>query len=103
MDAAALVKSQETALEDAEPRTLRISRGVTTLDKVENRFIRGTAHIPPLASKIKRLGWYGYVRRNHGDYRLEDAMMMIPRRREMGRHFKRYLNVVSGYGIDRSR
>ncbi|KAK3521102.1 hypothetical protein QTP86_001894 [Hemibagrus guttatus] len=60
-----LRKRQESELEVAELKMLRFSLGVTTLDRIRNEYIRGTAHVGRLGDKLReaRLRWFGHVQR----------------------------------------
>ncbi|KAK3537553.1 hypothetical protein QTP70_013786 [Hemibagrus guttatus] len=60
-----LRKRQESELEVAELKMLRFSLGVTRLDRIGNKYIRGTAHVGRLGDKVReaRLRWFGHVQR----------------------------------------
>ena len=70
LETVALTKRQEAELEVAEMKMLRFSLGVTRLDKIENKFIRGSAHVRQLGNKLResRLRWFGHVQRRGEDY-----------------------------------
>ncbi|KAK3528766.1 hypothetical protein QTP70_011183 [Hemibagrus guttatus] len=70
-----LRKRQESELEVAELKMLRFSLGVTRLDRIRNKFIRGTAHVGRLGDKVRedRLRWFGHVQRREMGASVEDA------------------------------
>ncbi|KAK3556306.1 hypothetical protein QTP70_007130 [Hemibagrus guttatus] len=51
-----LRKRQESELEVAELKMLRFSLGVTRLDRIRNKYIRGTAHVGRLGDKVREIG-----------------------------------------------
>ncbi|KAK3525625.1 hypothetical protein QTP70_001448 [Hemibagrus guttatus] len=59
-----LRKRQESELEVAELKMLRFSLGVTRLDRIRNKYIRGTVHVGRLGDKVRkaRLRWFGHLR-----------------------------------------
>ncbi|RXN38888.1 Retrovirus-related Pol poly LINE-1 [Labeo rohita] len=65
LETAALKKRQEAELEVAELKMLRFSLGVTRMDRIENKFIRGTTHVRCFGDKVReaRLRWFGHVQR----------------------------------------
>ncbi|KAK3540940.1 hypothetical protein QTP86_006406 [Hemibagrus guttatus] len=65
LETVSLRKRQESELEVAELKMLRFSLGVTRLDRIRNKFIRGTAHVVHLGDKVReaRLRWFGHVQR----------------------------------------
>ena len=50
-------------MEVAELKMLRLSLGVTRMDKIRNEYIRGTAHVGRFGEKTReaRLRWYGHA------------------------------------------
>lgn len=60
-----LRKDQAQQLHVAEMRMLRWSAGVTLMDKVTNKYIRGSLKVTPISDKLAetRLRWYGHVMR----------------------------------------
>ena len=52
-------------MEVAELKMLRFSLGVTSMDKIRNEYIRGTAQVGKFGEKTReaRLRWYGHLRR----------------------------------------
>ncbi|KAK3572560.1 hypothetical protein QTP86_000430 [Hemibagrus guttatus] len=54
LETMSLKKRQESELEVAELKMLRFSLGVTRLDKIRNKYIRGTAHVGRLGTKLGR-------------------------------------------------
>ncbi|KAK3568084.1 hypothetical protein QTP86_030306 [Hemibagrus guttatus] len=65
LETVSLRKRQESELEVAELKMLRFSLGVTRLDRIRNKYIRGTAHVGHLGDKVRetRLRWFGHVQR----------------------------------------
>ncbi|MCJ8735547.1 hypothetical protein PDJAM_G00248360 [Pangasius djambal] len=70
LETVSLRKRQESELEVAELKMLRFSLGVMTLDRIRNKYIRGTAHIGRLGDKVReaRLRWFGHVQRRESEY-----------------------------------
>ncbi|MCJ8730181.1 hypothetical protein PDJAM_G00181210 [Pangasius djambal] len=70
LETVSLRKRQESELEVAELKMLRFSLGVTTLDRIRNEYIRGTAHVGRLGDKVReaRLRWFGHVQRRESEY-----------------------------------
>ncbi|KAK3552622.1 hypothetical protein QTP86_017898 [Hemibagrus guttatus] len=93
-----LRKRQESELEVAELKMLRFSLGVTRLDRIRNKYIRGTAHVGRLGDKVReaRLRWFGHVQRRESEYigrRMLD--MELPGRRQRGRPKRRYMDGIN--------
>ena len=65
LETVGLTKRQETELEVAELKLLRFSLDVTKLDKIRNKYIRGTTHVTRFKDKAResRLRWFGHVQR----------------------------------------
>ncbi|KAK3557949.1 hypothetical protein QTP86_003877 [Hemibagrus guttatus] len=65
LETVSLRKRQESELEVAELKMLRFSLGVTRLDRIRNKYIRGTAYVGHLGDKVReaRLRWFGHVQR----------------------------------------
>ncbi|MCJ8736401.1 hypothetical protein PDJAM_G00257500 [Pangasius djambal] len=87
LETVALRKRQESELEVAELKMLRVSLGVTRLDRIRNEYIRGTDHVGRLGDKVReaRLRWFGHVQRREREYigrRMLD--MELPGRRRRG-------------------
>ena len=70
LETVALTKRQEAEMEVAELKMLRFSLGVTSMDKIRNEYIRGTAQVGKFGEKTReaRLRWYGHVRRKDDGY-----------------------------------
>ncbi|MCJ8732712.1 hypothetical protein PDJAM_G00214370 [Pangasius djambal] len=70
LETVSLRKRQESELEVAELKMLRFSLGVTSLDRIRNEYIRGTAHVGHLGDKVReaRLRWFGHVQRRESEY-----------------------------------
>ena len=66
LETVALTKTQEVA----ELKMLRFSLGVTRMDKIRNKYIRGTAQVGRFGEKTReaRLRWYGHLRRKDDGY-----------------------------------
>ena len=97
LEAAALTKKQEAELEVAEMRMLRFSLGVTRMDKIRNKFVRGSAHVARFGNKVReaRLRWFGHVQRREEDNIGRRMLMMEPPgRRRRGRPKRRYMDVI---------
>ncbi|KAI5608705.1 janus kinase and microtubule-interacting protein 3, partial [Silurus asotus] len=56
LETVALSKRQEVELEVAELKMLMFSLGVTSMDRIRNEFIRGTAHVGPFRDKREKVG-----------------------------------------------
>ncbi|XP_060743999.1 uncharacterized protein LOC132857897 [Tachysurus vachellii] len=98
LETVTLKKRQESELEVAELKMLRFSLGVTRLDRIRNKYIRGTAHVGSLGDKVReaRLRWFGHVQRRESEYigrRMLD--MELPGRRQRGRPKRRYMDVIN--------
>ncbi|KAK3525944.1 hypothetical protein QTP70_011034 [Hemibagrus guttatus] len=98
LEAVSLRKRQESELEVAELKMLRFSLGVTRLDRIRNKYIRGTAHVGSLGDKVReaRLRWFGHVQRRESEYigrRMLD--MELPGRRQRGRPKRRYMDGIN--------
>ncbi|KAI5088070.1 hypothetical protein C0J45_21613, partial [Silurus meridionalis] len=97
LETGALSKRQEGELEVAELKMLRCSLGVTTMDRIRNEFISGTAHVGRFGDKVRevRLRWFGHVqRRDMGDISRGMLRMETPGRRKRGRPRRRFMDVV---------
>ncbi|KAK3535459.1 hypothetical protein QTP70_016880, partial [Hemibagrus guttatus] len=98
LETVSLKKRQESELEVAELKMLRFSLGVTRLDRIRNKYIRGTAHVGRLGDKVReaRLRWFGHVQRRESEYigrRMLD--MELPGRRQRGRPKRRYMDGIN--------
>ncbi|MCJ8737107.1 hypothetical protein PDJAM_G00020110 [Pangasius djambal] len=98
LETVSLRKRQESELEVAELKMLRFSLGVIRLDRIKNKYIRGTAHIGCLGDKVReaRLRWFGHVQRRESEYigrRMLD--MEMPGRRRRRRQKRRYMVVIN--------
>ena len=93
----ALTKAQENNLEGAEMRMLRWMCGVSKLDKIRNKRIRGTMNMGEITKKVqeRRLKWYGHVMRKEEHYVGRRAMVIkVQGRRKRGRPKRRWLDKV---------
>ncbi|KAK3549896.1 hypothetical protein QTP86_015522, partial [Hemibagrus guttatus] len=98
LETVSLWKRQESELELAELKMLRFPLGLTSLDRIRNEYIRGTAHVARLGNKVReaRLRWFGHVQRRESEYigrRLLD--MELPGRRQRGRPKRWYVDVIN--------
>ncbi|KAK3510979.1 hypothetical protein QTP70_027789 [Hemibagrus guttatus] len=98
LETVSLRKRQESELEVAELKMLRFSLGVTSLDRIRNKYIRGTAHVGRLGDKVREttLRWFGHVQRRESEYigrRMLD--MELPGRRQRGRPKRRYMDGIN--------
>ncbi|KAI5615975.1 hypothetical protein C0J50_8706, partial [Silurus asotus] len=97
LETVSLSKRQEVELEVAELKMLRFSLGVTSMDKIRNEFIRGTAHVRCFGDKVReaRLRWFGHVQRRDMNYIGRRMLRMEPPgRRKRGRPRRRFMDVV---------
>ncbi|KAI5090185.1 hypothetical protein C0J45_20320 [Silurus meridionalis] len=93
----ALSKRQEVELEVAELKMLWFSLGVTTINRIRNEFLRGTAHVGHSGDKVRevRLRWFGHVQRRDMGYISRRMLRMEPPgRRKRGRPRRRFMDVV---------
>ncbi|KAK3517885.1 hypothetical protein QTP70_026212 [Hemibagrus guttatus] len=74
LETVSLRKRQESELEVAELK-MRFSLGVTRLDRIRNKYIRGTAHVGRLGDKVReaRLRWFGHVQRRETMAQFEEV------------------------------
>ncbi|KAK3518525.1 hypothetical protein QTP70_001508 [Hemibagrus guttatus] len=98
LETVSLRKRQESELEVAELKMLRFSLGVTRLDRIRNKYIRGTAHVGHLGDKFReaRLRWFEHIQRRESEYigkRMLD--MELPGRRQRGRPKRRYMDGIN--------
>ena len=92
LETVALTKRQE-----AEMEMLRFSLGVIRMDKIRNRYIRGTAQVGQFGEKTReaRLRWYGHVLRKDDGYIGRTMLRMeLPEERKRGRPKRRFMDVV---------
>ena len=100
LETVALTKSQEAEMEVGELKMLRISLGVTRMDKIRNEYIRGTAQVGKFGEKTRkaRLRWYGvygHLRRKDDGYIGRRMLRMeLPGKRKRGRPKRRFMDVV---------
>ena len=90
-------KEDEERLDVSEMRMLRWTCGVTKLDRIANRYIRGTMKVREVSGKIRerRLAWYGHVERREEDHYLKRIVNMeVPGRRRRGRPKTRWKDCV---------
>ena len=97
LETVAVTKKQVEEMEVAEMKMLRFAMGVTRKDQIRNKYIRGTAKVERLGTKMRegRLRWYGHVMRRDQEYVGRRVMEMeIPGKRKRGRPKRRFLDVV---------
>ncbi|KAI5106867.1 hypothetical protein C0J45_2505, partial [Silurus meridionalis] len=98
LETVTLSKRQEVELEVAELKQFfMFSLGVTTMDRIRNEFIRGTAHVGCFGDKVReaRLRWFGHVQRRDMNY-IDRRMLRMepPCRRKRERPRRRFMDVV---------
>ena len=78
LETVALAKRQEAQMEVAELKMLRVSLGVTRMDKIMNEYIRGSAQVGKFGQKTReaRLIWYGHLWRTYDGYIGRRLLMM---------------------------
>ena len=97
LETVALTKRQEAEMEVAELKMLRCSLGVTRMDKIRNKYIRGTAQVGRFGKKTReaRLRWYGHVLRKDDGYIGRRMLRMeLPGKRKRGKPKRRFMDVV---------
>ena len=80
-------------MELAEVKTLRLSLGVTRMDRSKNEHIRGTEQVGRIGAKVReaRLRWFGHVPRRDSEYISRKMLKMEqPGRRQK----RRFMDVV---------
>ena len=94
LETVALTKRQEAEMEVTE---LKISLGVTRIDKIRNEYIRETAQVGRFGEKTReaRLRWYGHVLRKDDGYIGRRLLRMeLPGKKKRGRPKRRFMDVV---------
>jgi hypothetical protein len=97
METIPLTKSQEAEMETTEMKMLRWAMGVTKVDKIENRYIRGTAHVRCFGDKVReaRMRWFGHVKRRQEAYVGRRMLeMTLPGNRKKGRPKRRFMDAI---------
>jgi hypothetical protein len=76
-------KKHYTKLHTTEMKMLRWAGGVTLMDKVQNKHIRGSMKVTPIEGKIKeaRMRWYGHVMRRDDDHIVRKTLDIQENRR----------------------
>ena len=90
-------RRQEVELEVAELKMLRFSLGVTRMDRIRNKVIRGTTQTGRLGEKSReaRLRWFGHVqRRDSGAIGRRILEMELLGRRRRGSPKRRFMDAV---------
>ena len=87
LETVALMKRQEAEMEVAELKMLRLSLGVTRMDKIRNEYIRGQHRWEGLERKHERQDWDSMV--TYGGkmmvYWEKDAEVRVARKEEIGK------------------
>ena len=97
METVAVTQRQVQKIDVTELKMVRWALGVTRVDKIQNRYIRGTAKIAKLGDKLRsgRLRWYGHVRRRDTEYVGRRVLeMAVPGKRKRGRPNRRWMDAV---------
>ena len=67
------------------------------MDKIRNKYIRGTAHVRRFGEKVReaRLRWFGHVQRRDEEYIGKKVLdIELPGKRKRGRPKRRYMDGV---------
>ncbi|XP_061686368.1 uncharacterized protein LOC133506339 [Syngnathoides biaculeatus] len=97
LETVALKKQRKAELEVAEMKMLRLSLGVSRLNRIRNELIRGTAKVGCFGDKVResRLRWFGHVQRQESEYIGRRVLRMkLPGKRARGRPKKRLMDVA---------
>ncbi|XP_051788414.1 uncharacterized protein LOC127529327 [Erpetoichthys calabaricus] len=97
LETVALTRKQETELEVAELKMLRLALGVTRMDSIRNEYIRGSAQVGRLGDKVREasLRWFGHVQRRDAGYIGRRILRIeLPGKRKRGRPKRRFMDVV---------
>ena len=97
VETVATTEKQLGQTEVAELKMVRWALGITSKDKTNNEFVRGTAKVAKLGDKLRgtRLRWYGHVRRREEGYVGKRMVKMtIPGKRKKGRPKRRWMDLV---------
>ena len=84
-------------LDVAEMRMLRWMSGVTKLDIIRNKRMRGTTKVGEISKKVQEsmLKWYGHVLRREKEYVGKRVMVMeVPGKRRRGGPKRRWLDNI---------
>ncbi|XP_063708920.1 uncharacterized protein LOC134837472 [Culicoides brevitarsis] len=88
-------------LTSAENKMLRMSAGVTLLDKIQSKYIRGSLKVKETigeAVDMKRHRWYGHVKRRSDDHVVVEMMTKdIPRIPRRGRPKESWLGQMNRF------
>ncbi|XP_045494800.1 uncharacterized protein LOC123693659 [Colias croceus] len=68
----------EQMMHVTEMKMLRWSGGVTRLDKIKNKYIRGSFKVADIRDKMResRLRWFGHVQRRDPEHMTQKVMFM---------------------------
>ena len=78
-------------------RMLIFALGVTRLDKIRNRYIRGSSKLERLNTKLTeaRLRWFGHVKRRDEEYVGRKVLETeLPGKRRRGRQNRRFMDAI---------
>ena len=66
LETASIKKTEERKMDVAKMEMLRLMSGVTKIDRVRKKYIRGYLKVREFSKKVKevRLSWYGHVVRS---------------------------------------
>ena len=98
LETAPIKKTEEKKLDVAEMKMLRWMAGVTRMDRVRNKYIRGTLKVVEVSKKVQegRLRWYGHLMRRTEEHMAREAMdMEIPGNRRRGRPRTRWKDRIA--------
>ena len=100
LETVVVTKKQVEEMEVSEMKMLRFAKGVTTKDKIRNKYIRGTVKVEQLGMKMRegRLRWYGHVMGRDQEYigrKMIEMELLGKRKRGRPKIFRsRFLDVV---------
>ena len=97
LETVAVTKKQVEEMKVAEMKMFRFAMGVTTKDKIRNKYIRSTVKVERLGMKMRegRMRWYGHIMRRDQEYVGKKMMEMeLPGKRRRGRPKRRFLDVI---------
>ena len=97
LEAVTLTKRQEADMEVSELKMLRVSLGVTRMDKIRKEYTRGTTPVGRFGEKTREaiLRWYGHIQRKYDGYIGRRMLRMnLPGKRKPGRPKRRFIGVL---------
>jgi len=88
-------------LSTTENKMLRMTAGVTLLEKIKGKYIRGSLKISQTISEMmdeKRVRWYGHVKRREDDHVVVEMINeVVPRVRKRGRPKETWLGQMKRF------